>query len=292
MLGTSFLYAMFGISAAFAVFAPSYFLTSTPCNRLRNLHLREVFICNSTSSTGSIVVHSSSPNTTSFHYRKLPQYSTDLKPVSRLNMSVPIAASSIAFESVYVLPGTEINFTMTTGDDKTNINLYILDAQNFHDMKFNLKFNELIPRSASDTDKTRSGYYVVDHPMRIYFAGRNTHAKDLSMNVSYWGEFTEYNFTTGYESKCTGTDCRFYDLSASSVVISDIEDGDVATVVQERRYHASAQAGWTVAGLSTWVAVVLFFVPNLTQERNVAKRKEMRLQKQRQRKLLEDEPDV
>ena len=282
---------MFGISAAFAVFAPSYFLTATPCNRLRNLHLHEVFMCNSTSTTGSIIVRSSSPNTTSFHYRKLPDYSKDLKPVSRLNISVPVYASSIAFESVYALPGSDIDFSMVVTDGKTKIDLYFLDESNFHEMKFHRKFKELVPRSVNDTATSRSGHYVVERPMRIYFAGRNTHPKDLSMNISYWGSFTEYNFTDGYESKCTGTVCKFYDLSESSVVLSDIDDGDVASVVQEKKFHASTQAGWTVAGLSTWLAVVLFFVPNLTQERNVAKRKEQRLQKQRQRKLLEDEPE-
>jgi len=52
------------------------------------------------------------------------------------------------------------------------------------------------------------------------------------------------------------------------------------------------QAGWTVAGLASWIAVVVFFIPGMMQEHFLAKRRESKLKKQRERRLLENDPDL
>lgn len=296
-MATSFLYGMFGVSAAFAVFCLSYFLTGTPCNKVTELSTGQHAVCRASSSTGRIVV-TAGLGTTSYHFRALPPVRAGAGTAVWQNTTTKLPSAGFAALSYTMLPGSHLSYNITAGIDAY---FYITDYKGYFNLRFGRAHSAFVDADAAPR-RTFVGTFArapTDPAADVYLVVRNPQIKERSVAWLVEGTLAQYD-VAGAADTCTGTArCVFADVSPSSVVITvgppahnDTAAGravdTTVAVAQSTEYAAATQAGWGVAGAAVFVAVLLFFIPGLHRENEKA-RKETRQQKELARKKREED---
>jgi len=299
-MATSFLYGMFGVSAAFAVFCLSYFLTSTPCNRVSSLSTGQHAICYAASSTGSIVVSSNtSEGVSSYHFRSMPVVLAGSGVPVYENTTTKLPSAGFAAMSFTMLPGSCLTYNITAGIESF---FYVTDYKGYFNIRFGRSYSAFTDKE--DTAKLNfNGSFAVDETgngTTVYFVVENPVNKEREVNWTFEGELTQYDLSNAVEVCSNSEECVFEDISPSSIVITTVNGthvegnrsvDNVVELSQVSYYHGSTQAGWAVGGSVVFVVVLMFFIPGL-HKLNKAARQKNREEKARARKKLEEDDDV
>ena len=301
-MATSFLYGMFGVSAAFAVFCLSYFLTGTACNKVTELSTGQHALCRAGASTGRIVVTAGSGHgAVSYHLREEPHVLPGSGVEVLRNTSTKLPSAGLAALSFTMLPGSWLRYTVRPGIDSY---FYITDYAGYFNLRFGRAHTAFVESGRAQS--SFSGTFARNESERdgvvAYLVVRNPEIKESSVAWEVEGVLAQYDVSGAVET-CAGREtCEFDDISPSSVVLTTVNATAADTssgssgraadstveISQVTYYHSSTQAGWAVAGLVVFYAVLAFFVPGL-HKINKKARKKSREQRELARKKLEDD---
>jgi len=297
-MATSFLYGMFGVSAAFAVFCLSYFLTSRPCNRIGLLTTGQYAICNASSSTGSVAVSTNATDGVySFHFREMPKVLAGSGVSVLQNTTTKLPSAGFAAMSFSMLPGSYLAYNISAGIESY---FYITDSKGYFNLRFGrdykafldaeskpkLNFTGMFERGENETGTT------------VYFVVSNPEIKERTVNWTFEGVLTQYDMSTAVEVCSDKEDCVFDDISPSSIIITILNASrkvggrtvdSAVELSQATYYHATTQAGWAVGGVLVFVVVLLFFIPGLHKLNQAARQTRREERALAKKKLEEDE---
>ena len=298
-MATSFLYGMFGVSAAFAVFCLSYFLTSTPCNKVTELSTGQHALCRASASTGRIRVKSGDAHgATTYHLREEPHVLPGSGVAVWQNTTTKLPSAGLAARSFTMLPGSWLKYQVLAGIDSY---FYITDYKGYANMRHGRSYKTFVgggDKPARNFTGTFSRNETEKEGIVAYFVVENPEIKEREVTWSFEGLLTQYDVSDAVET-CAKEECDFHDISPSSVVLTAVNAthmddtaghavDSTVSIEQVTYYHGSTQTGWSVAGVVTFLAVLSFFVPGLHKINKQAREKN-REQRELAKKKLNDE---